>query len=528
MGSTRRSLLKAAFAGATVATSVGHRGRAQGRSTTLRFVPQADLSSLDPIVTTSYAVRNYGYLVYDTLYAVDAAFRVHPQMAKGHDVSADGLTWTIHLREGLRFHDGSPVRAADCVASIRRWGARDGLGQMLLSLTDDMPVVDDRTWRFRLKAPFPFLPDALGKASTPVPFIMPERLALTVLTMPVKDGIGSGPFRFLKDEWVSGSRAAFARFDGYVARQEEPDGLAGGKVAHVDRVEWHVMPDSATAAAALQAGEVDWYEQVDLNLVQLLRGTRDVVTGSFDRGTAPFIRFNQVQPPFNNAAVRRAVLAAVAQPDYLMVMAGDESLFRLCKSFFFCDTPMSTGAGSDAMAGSLKAGRTLLAGSGYQGEAVRIISPTDLGYLHAAALVTQDLLQRLGMTVEFAAMDSGTFFARRNSPAPVAQGGWSIFHSGPVAADTLNPAFNIGLRGNGAAGWPGWTEDSELETLRRRWIEADSDDARRQIAAEEERHCFQTVPYVPLGIINNVSAWRSGVSGILQAPAAVAWNVRKA
>ncbi len=526
MVSTRRSVLAGAF-GSAIATRVGT-ARAQARSTTLRFIPQADLSSLDPIVTTSYAVRNYGYLVFDTLYAADAGFRARPQMVEGHDVSADGLTWTMRLREGLRFHDGSPVRAVDCVASIRRWGARDGLGQMLLALSNDMPVVDDRTWRFRLKAPFPFLPDALGKASTPVPFIMPERLAATPAATPITEAVGSGPFRFLRDEWVSGSRVAFARFGGYHARQEAPDGLAGGKVAHVDRIEWHIVPDASTAAAALQTGEVDWYEQVDLNLVPLLRQNRDVVTGSFDQGTAPFIRFNQLQPPFNNPAVRQAVLAAVVQPDYLMAMAGDDSLFRPCKSFFFCGTPMSTGAGSDAMTGSLDAGKRLLADSGYAGQPVRIISPTDLGYLHAAGLVTQDLLQRLGMTVELAAVDSGTFFSRRNSTAPLAQGGWSIFHSGPVAADTLNPAFNIGLRGNGAAGWPGWTDDPELEALRRRWIEADGEEARRAIATEEERHCFKTVPYVPLGIISNVSAWRSGLSGILQAPAAVAWNVRKA
>lgn len=527
MGPNRRHFLGSGAALASMAVG-SRRGWAQARSSTLRFIPQADLGSLDPILTTSYAVRNYGYMVFDTLYAMDSGFRVRPQMAEGHEVSDGGLTWTIRLREGLRFHDGTPVRAQDCVASIRRWGARDGLGQSILALTNDMPVLDDRTWRVRLKAPFPLLADALGKASTPVPFIMPERIAVTDPATAIREAVGSGPFRFLRDEWVSGSSAAFAKFDGYQPRQEQPDGTAGGKMVHVDRVEWRIMPDAATAAAALQSGEVDWYEQMDLNLVPLLRRARGVVVGSFDSGTAPFIRFNHVQPPFNDQAVRRAVMAAVEQSDYLMAMAGEQSLFQTCKSFFFCGTPMSTGAGSEAMVGNLDQAKRTLAGSGYKGEMVRIISPTDLPYLHAAALVTEDLLRRLGMAVELSATDTGTFFARRNSAEPVSQGGWSIFHSGPGAADTLNPAFHIGLRGNGRRGWPGWPTDPTLEALRQRWIDAPDEAARSSIAADEERHCFATVPYVPLGVISNVTGHRANISGLVKASAALAWNLRKA
>jgi len=527
MGASRRHILGGAGASALVAAS-RRPAFAQSKAVILRFIPQADLSSLDPIVTTSYAVRNYGYMVFDTLYAMDSTFTVRPQMAEGHEMSDNGLTWTIRLREGLKFHDGTPVRARDCVASIKRWGARDGLGQSLLALTNDIPVLDDRTWQFRLRARFPLLVDALGKASTPVPFIMPERLAATDPATPIREAVGSGPFRFLGDEWLSGSSAAFARFDGYVPRGEMPDGTAGGKKAYVDRVEWRIVPDAATATAALQANEVDWYEQVDLNLAPLLRGSKGVVTSSFDSGTAPFIRFNHLQPPFNNQAVRQAVLAAVDQSDYLAAMAGDPSLSRPCKSYFFCGTPMSTGAGSEAMVASLEQAKRILAGSGYKGELVRIISPTDLAYLHAAAQVTEDLLRRMGMTVELAATDTGTFFARRNSAEPVAQGGWSVFHSGPTAADTLSPAFHIGLRGNGRKGWPGWPTDPDLEAFRQQWLDAPDQGARKTIAANVERHCFANAPYVPLGIVSNITAYRSSVSGLVKASAALAWNIRKA
>lgn len=185
---------------------------------TLRFVPNADLSSLNPVATGGDPARNFGYMAYDTLYATDAQGVVHPQMAEWHQVSADDLNWTIGLRDGLRFHDGEPVFARDCVASIRRWATRDGLGQMLLANADGITVPDDRQFRFRLKQPFPLLPGALGKAGSPVPFMMPERLARTSSSAQLQEAVGSGPFRFLADEWVLGSSAAFARFDGYVPR----------------------------------------------------------------------------------------------------------------------------------------------------------------------------------------------------------------------------------------------------------------------------------------------------------------------
>ena len=523
MTTGRRAVMVAA-----AAATLARPALAQGTARTLRFIPQADLNALDPILTTSYAVRNYGYMVFDTLYATDAAFNTRPQMVENHQVSADGLTWTIRLRDGLRFHDDTPVRSRDCIASIRRWGARDGLGQTLLALTQDMPVVDDRTWQVRLRSPFPLLPDALGKAATPIPFMMPERIALTAPTTPIRDAVGSGPFRFLRDEWVSGSSAAFARFDGYVPRNEPPDGMAGGKKAYVDRVEWRTTPDPSTAAAALQNNETDWYEQADLDLVPLLRRSRGVVVDAFDAGIAPFIRFNQVQRPFDDVKVRQAVLAAVKQADHLMAMTGDPALFRECRSFFFCGTPMSSGAGSDAMAADLGRAKQLLAGSSYKGEKVVIISPTDLAYLNAAALVTEDLLRRLGRAVELQATDSGTFFARRNSAEPVEKGGWSIFHSGPGAADTLNPAMHIGLRGNGRSGWPGWPTDPALEALRQRWMDTADEAGRKATAADVERHCFATVPYVPLGIRSNLTAHRDTISGIVKATAPLAWNVRKA
>ena len=175
----RRQLFSGA-AGVAVASSLPRFAIAQrGNARTLRFIAQSDLAVIDPIITTAYISRNHAYLVWDTLYGMDENFRAQPQMVQGHTVEDDGKRITMVLRSGLTFHDGEPVRAADAVASIRRWAARDALGQVLFASLDDLSATDDRTFVFRLKKPFPLLFEALAKPSTPVCFIMPERLART-------------------------------------------------------------------------------------------------------------------------------------------------------------------------------------------------------------------------------------------------------------------------------------------------------------------------------------------------------------
>ena len=264
----RRSIMMAAMAGPALAQGSAAR--------TLRVIPQANLTSLDPVWTTAVVTRNHGMMVYDNITTVNLAGEVRPQMAEGWEISAEGRQWDFTLRPGLKFHDNEPVRAADCVASIRRWAARDSFGQVLWTAVDELSVLDDRRFRFRLKRPFPFLALAMGRSQGPVP-VLPERLAATDPFQQVRDATGSGPFRFIANEWNPGSRAVWAKFDGYVPRQEPVDGLAGGRAARIDRVEWSVIPDPATAANAMQTGEQDYWEYPLHDLLPLIRRNRQVV-----------------------------------------------------------------------------------------------------------------------------------------------------------------------------------------------------------------------------------------------------------
>ena len=501
---------------------------AQGK--VLKFIPQADLRILDPIATTAYITRNHGYMVYDTLFATDAKFNVQPQMVDQWTVSPDKLTYTFTLRDGLKFHDGQPVRSADCIASIERWAKRDALGQKLAESSEAWSAVDDKTFRLKLKKPFALTLDALAKPSSNVPFIMPERIAKTDPFQNITDATGSGPFKFVKEQWVPGSKVVYVKNTDYVPRKEAPSWAAGGKVVKVDRVEWIYIPDSATAAAALNAGEADWWEQMPPDLIPLLKKNKDIKVENIDPlGSMGVIRFNFLHAPFNNPKMREALLYAVNQPDYVLAIAGDPSNGKVCYSFFTCGTPLSSELGAEPLKGKrdLEKAKALIKESGYKGEKIVIISATDQPIVHSQSLLTAEMLRSLGLNVELQAGDWGTLITRRTSKEPVDKGGWSIFHTWLVGPDLINPAVNFAVRGTGEKGWFGWPTDARIEELREAWF-GSSDAASSKAAADAvQQRAFQLVPYIPTAQFIIPTAYRTNLTGVIVAPITLLWNVEK-
>jgi peptide/nickel transport system substrate-binding protein len=526
------SRARRAFAAMLVvaATLVPGPAAAQSTGKTIRFIAQADLRSLDPIWTTAYITRNYGYMVYDTLFAVDKDLKPQPQMVDTWKLSDDKLTYTFTLRDGLKWHDGAPVTPADCIASIARWGKRDALGQKLMAAVDKMDAVDARTFTIVLKSPFPLTIEGLAKLSSNTPFIMPERVAKTDAFQQVTEVIGSGPFKFVKDEWVPGSKAVFVKNADYVPRKDPPSFAAGGKVVKVDRVEWLYIPDAATAAAALTAGEADWYEQPPADLLPILAKSKDVVVASVDPlGSHGILRFNFVQPPFNNQKMRQAVLALVDQKDYMRAVAGDEKNWQVCWSLFVCGTPLASDAGTEPMkkGPDLAKAKRLIAESGYKGEKIVIVSATDQSIVQNQALVTADILQKAGLNVELQANDWGTLITRRTSKEPVEKGGYSIFHTWVVAPDLLSPAVDNQLRTNGDGAWFGWPRDENIEKLRDAWFNAQDLAGQQKLAADIQKAAYEFVPYIPTGQFLGPTAYRKNLEGIIVAPVVFLWNVEK-
>ncbi len=521
----RRTLLTTAAA-ALAAPRIGNAQAAKP----LRFVPDADLAIADPVVTTSYQTRDHGFMVFDTLYGQDNEYRVRPQMVEGHTVENDGKTWNLTLRDGLMFHDGTKVLAKDAAASVARWGKRDSFGQALMARTDEISAPDDKTIRFRLKEAFPLLPDALGHYSPSMCGIMPARLAETDATKPLTEMVGSGPFRFRADERVPGSRVVYEKFQGYKPRNEPAERTAGGKVVHIDRVEWAIMPDTATVASALVNGEIDWWGTPVTDLLPLLRKSANIVLPTLvSTGFVATMRLNHMHAPFNNPAIRRAVMHAVSQSDYMTAVQGeDRSTWADAVGYFCPDTPMASKAGMENLTAprDLEAVKRELAAAGYKGERVVLLAPQDIPSSKALMEVTADLFKRIGMNVDVQAMDWATVVQRRVKQEPLDQGGWSVFQTSWGGVDQFNPAVHAFLRGNGKDGIFGWPVSPRIEELRAEWFKAPDLAAQKKVAEQLQLQAFQDVPYIPLGQTKGPTAYRKDLKGVLSGMP-IFWNITR-
>ncbi len=524
---TRRTALKAAAAVVAVGTLAAP-AWAQAQ-TVLRVIPHADLKNLDPIWTTAYITRNHGYMIYDTLYAMDADFKPQPQMAAGMpEVSADGLVWTITLRDGLKFHDGAPVTAADAVASLKRWGARDGMGQQLFSVIDKIEATSDQKLVITLREPYGLVLESIGKISSNVPFIMPARVAATDAFEQITDYTGSGPFKFEASEWVPGSKVVYSKFADYAPRSEPPSAASGGKLAKVDRVEWLYFPDQNTAMNALLSGEIDYFEQPANDLVPILAADPGIVVEVNDPlGSFGFLRFNALLPPFDKPEIRRAVLMGMNQADYMTAGVGDQKYWRTCYSVYPCGTTLENDAGSEVMAAaSNEKAKAALAAAGYDGTPVVIMQPTDIPLLSAFSLVTAQTLRDIGMTVDVQAMDWSTLTSRRASREPVSKGGWNIFHTWWIGADVSNPTA-IAFSGNPDKGWFGWPTDAELETARMAYATATTDAAKMESARKVQERLWAIGASGVLGQFFVPVAYRDYVKGLIKSPVQFYWNISK-
>ncbi|MGO8916137.1 MAG: ABC transporter substrate-binding protein [Stellaceae bacterium] len=511
----RRDLLKTSAAGLASLAMPSVPRAAEGRR--LTFIPQSDLAVLDPVWTTADVTRNHGYLVFDTLYGLDDAYAPQPQMLAGHSVEEDGKRWRLGLRDGLRFHDGAPVQASDVVASLRRWAARDPFGLALLQATDELAAVDDKVVQFRLKRPFPLLPDALGKPGSNMPCIMPERLAATDPFQPVTEMIGSGPYRFIAGERVSGSQVVYERFDGYVPRAGgRASFTAGPKIPRLERITWSVIPDPATAANALLSGEADWWEQPPVDLLALLAPGGKVTVRSDDPASGiGIMRFNFLFPPFDNPAIRRAILPAINQADFMTAVAGtDRRYWRDRVGVFNTVSPLASAAGTEVMAGDVPQARRALEEAGYRGERVVILAPGDFPSIYALAEIGADVLRKIGMNVDLQVLDWGTVVQRRTSKEPPSQRGWNIFFTYLQGPNEFSPAAHLGIRANGDKAWFGWPSDPKLEALRQDWFAAADLAAQQRLCRDIQEEVWRFVPYIPLGEYFQPTAYRGDLQGV--------------
>lgn len=522
------ALTAAGLLAGAIATAPAH---AQGAAKTLRFVPHANLAVLDPVWTTAYVTRNHAYMIYDTLFAVNQKGEIKPQMVDKYTISKDGKVWTFTLRDGLEFHDGKPVTSEDVVASLKRWSARDAMGGVLNKFIDNYEAVDAKTFRINLKEPSGIVLDALGKPSSNVPFIMPARVAATSPTEQIKEHIGSGPFVFKADEFKPGERVVYLKNAKYKPRSEPIDGLSGGKVVHVDRVEWVIIRDTQTQFNAIKAGEVDWVEQPAFDQISSLKATPDVRIDDFAVGGLAFIlRFNHLHKPFDNPKIRQAAMVAIGQEAYLKTQVGVPGLFRYCPSIYPCGTLYASDKTGyfTGMANPQKA-QQMLKEAGYDGTPVVLMRPTDLASIAKIPLVAKQQLEAAGFKVDFQQMDWASLLARRAKQDAPAQGGWNIFLTAWTAGDIENPLGMAMLNARGKSGWFGWQDEPRIEQLKDKFARAKTVAEKKKIAEDLQLLAMETATHAPLGQYQSPSVVRKNISNLIPVNAGVPvlWGVKK-
>jgi peptide/nickel transport system substrate-binding protein len=522
----RRTFLRTAAAAALPAPAIA---AATARNMILKVAPVTALSSVDTVFNTSLVTTNHGFAANDTLFGINAKREISGQLAEGYAIEDDGKTYVIRLREGLKFHNGEPVRAQDAVQSLKRWAGRETFGQTLAKFVNEWGVKDDLTIRITLTRPVPIFLEAIARGSASIPFIIPEHIAKTDPFTQITDPTGCGPYKFVREEFVAGSFAAYARNPDYKPAKGTPDWTSGAKIAHFERLEWIAMPEQATAAAALRSGEIDWYEQVQPDLVPQLKKAGGIVVGSANpTNFNGILRFNHLHPPFNNPAVRRAVLMAVHQKDYMEALTGgDFAIDPNCKSMFPCGTPYGRQVGGGVMGGDLDRARAMLKASGYDGAKAVVLSPADVPTIHPMGEVTFDLLQKLGVNAEFAAMDWATLVGRRANKEAVDKGGWSIFHTWAPSSILGTPVEHFPMRGLGQKGWAGWFDDQRIEELTAEWTVATSEEARSAAIDELQKRGFDLVPFILCGQFPIRTAYRNYLTGMVEGGAAYMWNIRR-
>jgi peptide/nickel transport system substrate-binding protein len=494
---------------------------------TLRVAPHSDLKIVDPIWTTALITVNHGYMIYDTLFALDEKLKVQPQMVDRYTTSDDKLTWTFVLRDALAWHDGMPVTAEDCIASLKRWGARDAMGQKLLSYVADFAAPDAKTIRMILKEPYGLVIQTLAKPGASVPFMMPKRVAETDPNKQITDYTGSGPFIFKQDEWRAGEKVVYIKNPKYQPRKEPASGMAGGKIAKVDRVEWLWIADPQTQVNALLAGEVDIVEAPPHDLLTLLAADKKIQLFVWNApGRQYAFRFNVLHKPFDNPKIRQAVAYALNQKDMLQSVIGDPEWYNECKSLFPCGSPLESTKGfEDKLDSNVAKSKALLQEAGYDGTPVVLMQSTDNASLSNLAPVAKSLMEKAGFKVDVQAMDWQTLVTRRTKKDPPSSGGWHAFLTSWASVDVLDPVAASFLNASCEKATFGWPCDAELEKLRDAFARETDPSKQKAIAESVQLREVEYPTHVQLGQYTQPVAYRKGVTGILAGPSIAFWNI---
>ena len=525
---TRRTALQTGIAaGAVLAAPSVVRAQAKpSAAKTVRAVFHGDIPTYDPIWTTANMTAYHGGMVYDTLFGIDAQKNPQPQMVSKYGVSDNKLLYTFELRDGLKWHDGTPVTSADVVPSLKRWAARDGGGQHMMLRVKDIAAKDAKTFTIELKEPYGLVLDVLAKTSTPVCFMMRKKEAETDPMQKIDQVVGSGPFTLNLAETKPGTQYVYDRNPNYVPRSEAPSGISGGKKVNLDRVIFVNMPDAQTAVAALQAGEIDFYEVPPTDLLPQLEGDKNIKIQVLNElGNVGQVRPNFLHPPFNNEKARQALLYVVKQSDHMKASFGDSKYAKPCSSFFGMGTAMENDANIDWFKGgqNFEKAKQLFKEAGYDGRPVVLMQATNIAIMSNASQLLAQELRKAGVNVKVEAMDWSNVVQRRANKNPPDQGGWNLFITWSGGNAIGNPIILSAHAATGDKAWFGWPSDAKHEVLRDKWAAAPTLEARKAVAREMAANAWNFVPQLYYGQWVQPAAMRANLNNVLPVAEIIPW-----
>lgn len=521
---------KTLLAGAAIALALTAQAEAQ---TTLKFVPQADLRILDTAWTTAAITRNHGYLVYEPLFSYDSKNEPKPQAIESWTASPDGLTWTFNMRPGMTFSDGTPITAKDAAASLERWSKRKASGTTMRARMAAITAKDDKTFEITFKERFGLVLETLADAIQPTFVLRAQDAAADPFQqVQFKEVIGSGPFAFVSEEWVPGSKAVYKKNANYKPRPEAPDGFWGGKIAKLDRIEWIYIPDPNTQVQALIRGEVDVVEIPAVDLLPLLKRAPNVKVQVMDQmGSQGFFMLNAQAAPLDKPEVRQALAHIVDQAQFLTATIGNPEYEKPCVSIMACGSPNESTAGAAAFAkADIAKAKELLKKAGYNNEPIVLMDPTDQHILHQMAVVMGQLMREAGINVDLQANDWSavvTRSARGDKPGPGSPG-WHLHPTWAPARVVGSPLTATQLRApcNPTTFVPAPC-DQELEARKARFFAAATPADRKAAMDSLQSRFYEIMPYVVTGQFLAPKAWRDNVTGVVNASEFVFWNVEK-
>lgn len=507
---------------------------ANAQEKVMRAVLHADVRVLDPYWTTATIAGIHGMLVYDTLFGNNSKLEPQPQMVGKHEISPDRLTYTFTLRDGLKFHDGQPVTTKDVIASLKRWAVKDGVGQRLFGFVKTLEAVDAKTFKMELSKPYGMVLESLGKTGTSVPIIMREVDANTDPNTQIKEAIGSGPFKFAMDQWVPGSKAVYLKNPDYVPRpgKEPASFFAGSKYAGVDRLELVWISDPQTAMQALVNGEIDFYENPNIDFYPILEKSKGVKlqsTGEIDSHQG-MIRLNHLHPPFNNKKARQAMYYLVNQEDFLRAVVGDPKYYKICHGMITCGVPLANDGGSHFFKEhNPKKALQMMKEAGYNGEPIVILATTDHNTITPATQVLIQAMRDAGLNVDAQSMDWGTTVTRRAKKEPPSQGGWNIFVTTTGGVSSSNPVLHTWIGAACEKGLFGWPCNKDIEELRNAYGFAQTMDEKKKISKDLQALAMEEVAYIPFGQWNQLVGYREDriTPFVPNTGLVVLWNIER-